>query len=370
MLSAAPPVLPLFDLVATRAPMRPALDEAWTNVMADGRFVGGPFVEAFESAFARRCGVSSCVGVGNGTDALELLLEALGVGPGDDVLVPANTFVATVEAVVRSGARPVFCDVDPDTLLLSPGELPRRATARTAAVIAVHLFGQPCDMDELADTAERLGLALVEDAAQAHGARWRGRPVGSFGAGAAFSFYPSKNLGGLGDGGAVTTDDAFLAARIRSLADHGRTRDGSGPAHVRAGRNSRLDALQAAALSVGLDHLERQNGRRRELAAHYGEILPPVVRPVTTHRDATAVHHLQVVRCRVPRSDVTRSLDAAAIGWSVHYPTPCHRLPWVTPVGREGLRVAERAAAEILSLPMGPWMGRADVERVAEALAA
>ena len=243
--------IPFTDVSALTAQVRTEVDDAWRDVVDAGCFVRGPHVGEFEQELAEYCGTQYAVGVANGTDALVLTLRALGIGPGDDVVVPANTFVATVEAVVLVGARPRFADVDPDTLLITAATFQAAWTPRTRAVVAVHLFGQPVDTDGLCRVADRLGVAVVEDAAQAHGARWRGTRVGSLGTVACFSFYPGKNLGAFGDGGAVVTSRADLASTVSVLRDHGRS-NGSHYNHVAVGTNSRLDTLQAAVLSVKL----------------------------------------------------------------------------------------------------------------------
>ena len=236
--------VPFTSVTATTREIRTAVDRAWADLLNSSRFVGGDAVEEFERAWASYCGVPEAVGVGNGTDALFLTLMALGIGAGDEVIVPANTFIASAEAVVLAGAAPRFADVSPDTLLLTPEQLQAAVTPRTAAVIVVHLYGQMAAMDALQRAADQAGIVLIEDAAQAHGASWRGRRAGSIGRAGCFSFYPAKNLGAFGDAGAVVTADTALADRIRSLRDHGRTRF-SRYQHEFVGTNSRLDALQA-----------------------------------------------------------------------------------------------------------------------------
>lgn len=365
MSPAAP--IPFLDVRGSIERVREDLDRCWQLALSHGRFIGGPEVETFENRFAEYCGTAECVGVGNGTDALELILAALGIGPGDDVVVPANTFVATVEAVCAVGARPRFVDVDPGTLEIDPDAVAAAIGPRTAAVVAVHLFGQMADLDRLTQLTRRHGVALVEDAAQAHGARFGGRRAGSAGAAASFSFYPGKNLGALGDGGAVVSDDATLVARIRQLADHGRARSGRHVHDVR-GRNSRLDTLQAALLAVKLGRLDEDNDCRRRWMERYGDRLPSTCVPLARHPDAEPVHHLAVVR--VPdRAAATAALDAADIGWGLHYPVPCHRQPAFAEFAEDPLPVTEGAADHILSLPMSPTMTTVQVDRVCEVLA-
>jgi dTDP-4-amino-4,6-dideoxygalactose transaminase len=353
------------DLAAVNGALYEDYELAWKKVLAHGQFVGGPEVEQFEESFAAYCETTACIGVANGTDALELILDGLGIGPGDEVIVPTNTFVATAEAVCSIGARPRFVDVLPDTLLLDPDAVAAAVGPATAAVIAVHLFGQMADLDALRPVATRYGLAVIEDAAQAHGARLRGRRAGSFGAAAAFSFYPGKNLGALGDGGAVVTRDRQLAARIRQRGNHGRAVTDR-HRHDQRGRNSRLDTLQAALLSVKLDGLDNANLARRRAMDRYCQQLPPSFRPVTTHPAAESVHHLAVIRVQ-DRAAVTAELERHRIGWGVHYPIPCHRQPAYQEFA-ESLPVSEQAAEEILSLPMSPTLTDAQVDRVCDVL--
>jgi len=358
--------IPFLDVVGLTALVAQDLELAWKSVLTHGRYVAGPEVEVFEAEFASYCGTSSCVGVGNGTDALELIFAALGIGPGDEIVVPANTFVATAEAVCRAGARPRFVDVLPDTLQIDPDAVAAAVNPRTAAVVAVHLFGQTPDMGRLLALTQRHGLALIEDAAQAHGARFAGRRAGSLGVAAAFSFYPGKNLGALGDGGAVVSGDASLTARIRSLANHGRAVGGRHQ-HDERGRNSRLDTLQAAVLSAKLRHLDRHNAQRRQLMCGYRHGLPGACELVDVHPLVEPVHHLAVVRV-ADREAAIAALDAAGIGWGLHYPVPCHRQTAFRDFADQDLPVTEHAAGRILSLPMSPTLSPAHVERVCAVL--
>lgn len=358
--------IPFLDLRAAHSHVRDELDRAWEEVLRHCRFVGGPEVTAFEEQFAAYCGVGGCVGVANGTDALQLILAALGIGHGDEVIVPANTFIATAEAVVAVGARPRFVDVLPDTLQIDPASAEAAMNRRTAAIVAVHLFGQMADVVALSSVARRQGITLIEDAAQAHGARFAGRRAGSVGRAAAFSFYPGKNLGALGDGGAVVSDDGELLAGVRRLADHGRAPD-ERHRHDDRGRNSRLDSLQAAALSVKLPRLDEENEARRTAVARYERRLPRWCEIVRTHPQAQPVHHLAVARVS-DRPAVTAALTAARIGWGVHYPIPCHRQPAYAEFA-DSLPVAEAAAQEILSLPLSPCLREAQIDRVCDVLA-
>ena len=363
---AVPAPVPFLDLHGVHAALRDPLNQAWSAVLGHGRFINGPEVAAFEGAFAEYCEAEHCVGVANGTDALELILAGLGIGPGDEVLVPTNTFVATAEAVVTVGATPRFVDVLPDTLLIDPDAAAAAIGPRTAAIMAVHLFGQMTDMPALSALASKHGLALIEDAAQAHGARFAGRRAGGGGVAAGFSFYPGKNLGALGDGGAVVSNDAALVGRIRQLADHGRSQtDRYG--HEVVGRNSRLDTLQAAALHVKLPVLDEANRARAAAVAQYRKSLPAWCVPVGVHPHADPVYHLAVVQ--VPdRAATARALDAAGIGWGIHYPVPCHLQPAFARYALEPLPVAEAAADRILSLPLSPTLTSEQVERVSRVL--
>jgi dTDP-4-amino-4,6-dideoxygalactose transaminase len=359
--------VPFLDLAAQHAEVAVELDEAWAKITAATSFIGGSHVADFESEFADFCGVKECVGVANGTDALELILRGLDLREGDEVIVPANTFVATVEAIVAVGSTPVFVDVEDDTLLVAAANIEAAITERTAAAIAVHLYGQMPDMDAISEVTQRAGVALVEDAAQAHGARWLDRRAGSFGAAAAFSFYPGKNLGAFGDAGAITTNDAKLSDRIRSLADHGR-RMGTRHEHDLSGRNSRLDALQAAVLSIKLRRLDDWNASRRAAADLYRKLLDATnCRVLQSDPRSTPVHHLEIVR--VPQRDqVLNALDAHGIGWGLHYPIPSHQQTPFKQFARAPQPVTETAAGEIVSVPMFPTITPHEVERVCEVL--
>lgn len=355
------------DLAADHAEVRAQLDDAWSDVLDTGGFVGGAAVADFEAAFATYQQGNHCVGVANGTDALELILVAAGIGPGDEVIVPANTFIATAEAVAHAGADIVFADVDPDTLLITGDAIDAVVTDRTAAVIAVHLYGQMADLDDVGAAAARHGLALVEDAAQAHGASWSGTRAGSAGIAAAFSFYPGKNLGALGDGGAIVTNDAALEERIRSMANHGRSAT-SKYEHDLLGRNSRLDGLQARALSIKLTRLDGWNDGRRRAAGWYRDHLPSGVVPLTIRDQAVAVHHLGLVQVPTGKRDgIGALLDEHEIGWGIHYPVPCHHQEPFRHVGLS-MPVTEAAAPRIMSLPMHPHLVEADIIRIAEVL--
>lgn len=357
--------VPFLDLVGVNADLQGILELGWKSVLAHGSFVGGPEVDQFEEQFAAYCEAEACVGVANGTDALELILTALGIGRGDEVIIPANTFVATAEAVCAVGARPKFVDVHPDTLLLEPDAAESAVNRCTAAIIGVHLFGQMVDVPRLTALAERHGLAFIEDAAQSHGALYDGRRAGTAGTAAAFSFYPGKNLGALGDGGAVVTSDPELAARVRRFAHHGRST--SDPVlHEVRGRNSRLDTIQAMALSARLTRLDADNDRRSRVIRRYEEWLPESCPLVATDPAAVPVHHLAVIRTEL-RTRACEALSAHNIGWRVHYPVPCHLQPAFAEF-HERLPVVERAAEQILSLPISPVLPDSDVARVCDVL--
>jgi dTDP-4-amino-4,6-dideoxygalactose transaminase len=355
------------DLKAQYQEIRGEIDAAIQAVIADTAFVGGTFVARFAREFAAYQGAEHCVPVANGTDALEIVLEALDLPPGSEVLVPANSFIATSESVTRSGLRVVFCDVDPGTLTLSPEDAARRVTERTSALIAVHLYGHPCDMDALMALASRHGLRVIEDCAQAHAAEYRGRRVGSIGDASTFSFYPGKNLGAYGDGGAITTNDAALARRCRMIADHGRVDKYD---HVFEGRNSRLDGLQAAILSVKLAHLDRWTERRRAVAAAYRAELAGIPGLVLPREEdwARHVYHLFVVRSDA-RDELRAHLAAEGIETGIHYPIALPRLKAYDYLGQgEEDMLANRLGGELLSLPMGEHLSDADVARVAGAI--
>ncbi|MGH3822424.1 MAG: DegT/DnrJ/EryC1/StrS family aminotransferase [Pseudonocardiaceae bacterium] len=368
--------IPFLDLHGVNNGLREEFDLAWKTVLDHGHFVGGPEVERFERELASYCGTKACIGVANGTDALELILRGLGIGAGDEVIVPTNTFIATAEAVFAIGARPRFVDVRADTLLIDPDAVRAAINGSTAAIIAVHLYGQMVDPQPISAIAATHGLALIEDAAQAHGARHRGRNAGSVGVAAGFSFYPGKNLGALGDGGAVVTSDLALADRVRSMANHGRSASDR-YLHDLPGRNSRLDTLQAAMLSAKLPSLDADNARRASVMAAYRETLPPGCTPVSVQPGAEPVYHLAVIQVE-NRRKVAEALTAAGIGWGVHYPIPCHQQPALAATGfinlgesapdAQQLPVAERAASQILSLPMSPTLSVAQVARVCDVL--
>jgi dTDP-4-amino-4,6-dideoxygalactose transaminase len=361
-------VVPFTDVAAMAREVWPAIEPDYLACLLGGGYVGGPAVQSFEQAWAAYCGTDYAVGVANGTDALELTLIAMGVGPGDEVVVPANTFIATVAAVVRAGATPRFADVGDETLLMTPLTLKAAITPRTRAVIIVHLYGQMPDMNGLLAVANDENVLVIEDAAQAHGAEWAGERAGSFGTAACFSFYPGKNLGAFGDAGAVVTSRAGLADRIRALANHGRAHGSAHYEHELLGTNSRLDALQAIPLSAKLARNEAWTERRIALAARYRDRLRRTsVNPIQVAQQARHVYHLFVVR--VANRDLIRmELGVRGIQTGVHYPVPCHLQPPLKRFAVGALPVAEQAAGELLSLPLFPHMTFDQVDTVCDAL--
>jgi dTDP-4-amino-4,6-dideoxygalactose transaminase len=361
-------VIPLVDLKRQHKTVADDIAAGLARVFENASFVLGHEVAAFEEAYARFAGVAHCVGVANGTDALELALRALGIGAGDEVILPANTFIASALAVVRAGATPVLVDCDPVHLLIDPARVAERVGPRTRAVMPVHLFGQMAPVERIAELIAGRRVALVEDAAQAHGARRYGRPAGDYGAVAATSFYPAKNLGAYGDAGAVLTRDAGLANKVRVLRNYGSDVTYH---HPETGFNSRLDALQAVVLSAKLPHLADWNDARRRAAARYRDLLRDVagVGLPGVLEGNEHVWHLFVVR--VPRRDeVLRKLHDAGIGAGVHYPVPMHLQGALAQLGhrRGDFPVAEHAATEILSLPLFPEITGDQQECVVAAL--
>lgn len=342
-----------------------AVRRAIDRVLRRGWFVLGPELEAFETEFAAAAGARHAVGVGNGTDAITLLLRASGVTPGDEVIVPGMTAAFTALAVIAAGAVPVIVDVDPETLTLDVAACEASLPSRVTALLPVHLYGQPADMTGLRRLAERHNLLLIEDCCQAHLATCRQQPVGTFGAGGAFSFYPTKNLAALGDAGAVVTQDAAIASRVRRLRDGGQS---ARYAHDEAGVNSRLDELQAAVLRARLPKLPGWTARRRELAAMYRQNLDGTI-AMPPERDAGHVYHLFPVRSP-QRDQLQEHLRNAGIGTLVHYPKPLSDQPAFASCRRDACSNAAGAARELLSLPLHPRLADADVERVATAVRA
>lgn len=364
---AATRTIPFVDLSRQHETIRSQLDAAFSRVMDDGSFTLGGEVAAFESEFASYVGAREAVGVGSGTDALHFALRACGVGPGDDVVTVVNTFAATAEAILMCGARPRFVDIDADTYLMDLEALESAITPATKAIVPVHLYGQCVDMTRVMEIARRRGLRVVEDACQAHGARANGFVAGTAGDAGCFSFYPSKNLGALGDGGIIVTDDPEIAARARSLRNHG---EDASRLHVESGYCSRLHGLQAALLRAKLPHLDDWNAQRRHAASVYDQVLAdlpvttPVVRPGAHH-----VYHLYVVRVE-DRDDVRAALSEQGVQTAIHYAVPLHLEPAFSGLGyaQGSFPVAEDVIPRIVSLPMYPFITDEEVMAVAEVL--
>jgi dTDP-4-amino-4,6-dideoxygalactose transaminase len=361
--------IPLVDLNVQHAEVAAEVAAGWQEILDHTGFVGGPRVAAFEDEYADFIGASHCVGVANGTDAIEIALRALGIGPGDECILPVNTFIATAEAVSRAGAVPVFVDcADDDTYLIDPAAVRAAMTPRTRAILPVHLYGQAAAVEELAPLARRAGAFIVEDAAQSQGGRRHGVRAGSLGDAAATSFYPGKNLGAYGDAGAVLTNSAEVASRTRLIRDHGSARKYE---HEILGFNSRMDAIQAVVLSAKLRRLDKWNEERRTAAARYDELLAeiPGVTPPRNLAGNEHVWHLYVVRV-ADRDRVLRELQAAGVGAGIHYPVPLHLTGAYAGLGyaQGTFPVAERVSREILSLPLFAGITPDQQERVASAL--
>jgi dTDP-4-amino-4,6-dideoxygalactose transaminase len=362
--------VPFVDMVASCRSIGPEALEAMRRVVERGTFVLGPEVTALEAEFAAYCETAHGVGVDSGTSALELALRAFDIGPGDEVVTAANTFIATVFAIRYTGARPVLADVDARRDTLDPAALERAITPRTRAVIPVHLYGQPADMDPILAVARRHRLVVIEDACQAHGARYRGRRAGGLGDAAAFSFYPSKNLVAFGDGGMVVTGDAAVAERLRGLRDYGQLRKYH---HRYLGYNRRLDELQAAVLRVKLRHLDAWNAERRRVVSAYHAALAAVPGLVLPRERAGARSAWHLYTVRTPERDALQAhLKERGIATAVHYPRPIHLQPALAAAGgRAGdLPVSERLSREVLSLPLYPELDQDAVTRIAHEVAA
>ena len=357
--------VPFADLEAGYRELSGEIDAAVARVLASGWYIGGLEVEAFEEDWASYCGAKHCVGVANGLDALHLALRAMDIGPGDEVIVASNSYIATLLAVSMTGATPVLVEPDPDTYNLDPSRIEAAITPRTKAILPTHLYGQPAELDPMLEISRRHGLRLLEDAAQAHGARYKGTRIGAHGDAVAWSFYPTKNLGAAGDAGALTTNDPEIARRVRLLGNYGTSK--RYVADVK-GVNSRLDPLQAAILAVKLRHLDEWNDRRRRVAAYYSAALADadVIIP-TVPAWAEPVWYLYVIR-PTDRDRLASQLAEQGVGTLIHYPIPPHlqqayedlRLP------RGSFPIAERLADSVLSLPIGPHLGRAEMDLIAK----
>lgn len=362
--------VPFINLSLQHAPLRAALSAAIEEVIDSSAFAGGPFVAKFEEEFAAFCGSPYAVGLGNGTDALWLSLLALGVGQGDEVITVPSTFMATAEAISYCGAKPVFVDIDEQTYTMDPGLLERAITSRTKAIIPVHLYGQMADMDPIMEIARQRGVVVVEDACQAHGAEYKGRKAGTIGDAGCFSFYPGKNLGALGEAGAVVTNNEELKLKVQTYRDHGQSKKYY---HSVIGWNARMDGIQAAVLRVKLQKLAEGNQARRQHAGLYNKFLAGlegVTIPIAAGH-GVHVYHLYVIRVR-ERDQLMVALAEKGISCGIHYPIPVHLQDAYKALGlRSGsFPVAERCAQEILSLPMFPELTAQQVERVSREVAA
>ena len=359
--------IPLVDLKAQYASIKPEIDAAIERVINNSSFILGEEVVRFENAFASSAGTKGAVGLASCSAALQLALLATGVGPGDEVITTAHTFIATAEAISQVGARPVFVDVDPRTYNIDPARVAEAVTSRTRAILPVHVYGQPAEMEPLRHIAEKHNLLLIEDAAQAHAARYRGQKCGSLGNLACFSFFPSKNLGAYGDAGAITSNDESFLATVRALRDHGRTGKYE---HAVIGFGERIDALQAAILGAKLPHLEAWTEARRAHARLYDELLGEcdAVKPYEAP-DVRHVYHLYVIRTS-RRQEMLEHLKAKGIGAGIHYPIPLHRQPAYLKQGYGDLSlpITEQVAREVISLPMYPELTGEQIAYVANAV--
>jgi dTDP-4-amino-4,6-dideoxygalactose transaminase len=355
--------IPFLDLGRTYEELKPELDAAYRRVMESGWYIHGEELEAFEEEFASYCGAKHCVGVANGLEALHLILKGYDIGTGDEVVVPSHTFVATWLAVTHAGAKPVPVEVsDDDTYTIDPAAIEAAISHRTKAIMPVHLYGRPADMAPIKEVAARYGLKVIEDAAQAHGARYHGQRTGALGDAAAFSFYPGKNLGAYGDGGAVTTNDDALATKLRALRNYGSS---AKYVHDLVGLNSRLDPLQAAMMRVKLRYLDLWNARRDAVAARYHELLSDApLRLPKVSAGFDSAHHLFVVRSPM-RDALQARLKQEGVETLIHYPIAPHKQLCYHPLRNLHLPVAETLAREVLSLPMGPHLALEDVETAA-----
>jgi dTDP-4-amino-4,6-dideoxygalactose transaminase len=358
-------MIEFLNLKRANAPHAPAIREAIQRVMDSGWYILGQETEAFESEFAQYCGAAHCIGVANGLDALHLILRAYDIGAGDEVIVPSNTFIATWLAVSQTGATPVPVEPDARTYNLDPALIEVAITPRTRAIMPVHLYGQPADMDAIKEIADRHGVRVIEDAAQAHGARYKGRRTGSLGDAAGFSFYPGKNLGALGDGGAITTNDGALAAKLRKMRNYGSSVKYQ---HDIAGVNSRLDEVQAAVLRAKLQHLDAENAARSAVAAQYKKGLAATALTLPfVPVEMEAVWHLFVVRAP-NRAEIQAKLNARGIGSQIHYPIACHQQGAYADRAWPPLQLAECLQDQVLSLPMAPYLLPREVDAVTEVL--
>lgn len=374
-MNSVPATIPFVDLSLQHQPIQSQLEQAVQTVIQRGDYVLGQALAEFETAFAAACGTQYGIGVACGTDAIALGLQACGIGPGDEVILPANTFIATLIGVLRAGATPVLVDCDPQTALIDLTAADKAVTAKTKAIVPVHLYGQMVSPRQLLDLANTHNLLIFEDAAQAHLAEREGYRAGSIGTAAAFSFYPSKNLGGMGDGGMVVTQDEIIAQTLRSLRNYGAPRKYF---HTDYGTNSRLDTIQAAVLQVKLPHLASWNRDRNQIAQTYDELLAPLksqgIFPIENQSGTGHVYHLYVIRitelCPLDRKLIQEGMSAQGIQTGIHYPIPCHLQPAFQHSGYKigDFLQAETLCQEILSLPMYPGLSHSQIHRVVETL--
>jgi dTDP-4-amino-4,6-dideoxygalactose transaminase len=370
-----PVKVPFVDLTFQHQPIQTLLDEAIMNVVRQGDFICGRALVEFESAFAAACGAKNGIGVACGTDAIALGLQACGIRPGDEVILPANTFVATLIGVIRTGAKPILVDCDLETALIDLDAAEKAITPKTKAIVPVHLYGQMISPSKLLELAQKYNLIIFEDAAQAHLAHREGYRPGAVGMAAAFSFYPSKNLGAFGDGGMVVTSDDTVAKKVRTLRNYGAPKK---YLHTEYGTNSRLDTIQAAVLNVKLPHLERWNNQRNQVAQQYDALLKPLkqhgIVPIQNQSGSGHVYHLYVIRilesCSLERDTIGAELDGMGIQSGIHYPLPCHLQPAFEHLGyKQGdFPHAETLSQQILSLPMFPGLSQIQVHQVVEAV--
>jgi dTDP-4-amino-4,6-dideoxygalactose transaminase len=359
--------VPFMDLSRMTAPLMDQINAAMGDVIQRNAFILGAEVSDFEAAFASYCETSHCVGLDNGSSALELALRAWGIGEGDEVITAPNSFIASASGIAFTGARPVFVDIDPRTYTIDVSKLEAAITPRTKAIVPVHLYGQAADMDPIMEIAEKHGLKVLEDSCQAHGARYKGRRCGSLGHAAAFSFYPAKNLGCFGDGGALTTNDDATAEKVRMLRNYGQKVKYE---HLYLAYNRRLDTLQAAVLSVKLPHLDEWNASRRATAVRYGAALGGRYQTAATPDYSEPVYHLYVIR-HEQRDELAAKLKLAGVDSGLHYPVPIHLQEAYAYLGHKkgDFPEAEKACDQVLSLPMFPYMREDEIEAVIEALA-
>ena len=358
-------MIEFLNLQRVNAPYEAEIREAMERVLASGWYILGQETEAFESEFAQYCASSYCIGVANGLDALRLILMAYDIGPGDEVLVPSNTFIATWLAVSQAGAQPIPVEPDPLTFNMDVQKIEAAITHKTRAIMPVHLYGQTADMPAICQVARKHGLRVIEDAAQAHGATCHGKPAGAWGDAGAFSFYPGKNLGALGDGGAITTQDAALAGRLRKLRNYGSSVKYQ---HEMQGINSRLDEIQAAVLRVKLRGLDADNARRRQVAGWYSNALDGLQLTLPTVADVMEpVWHLYVVRTAA-RDPLQSGLQARGVGTQIHYPIACHLQTAYAGFDWPSLPIAKMLQKQVLSLPMAPYLTAENVDEIAVAV--